>query len=120
PAVQLVFIRAVIGLLVIAPLLWQRHAELRAIRAPWRHAFRVLCSVCALNANFYAITVLPLALVNAIGYMRPIITMLLAIALLGDRISALRWISAAVVLLGVAIAVLPAVSGLTGVAMPLG
>lgn len=118
PPVQMVFLRAAIGLALILPLIWRRRADLLAMRDPWRNAFRVACNAAALTANFHALTALPLAVANAIGYLRPVVTMLLAMALLGERIARRRWIGAAAVAGGVAIAVGPAVAGARGAALP--
>ncbi|WP_322895378.1 MULTISPECIES: DMT family transporter [unclassified Yoonia] len=113
-AIQIVFLRAAVGLVLILPLVWTRRADLWAMHAPWRNAFRVGCNAIALSANFIALTALPLAMVNAIGYVRPIITMLLAVALLRETISLVRWIGSAGIVCGVAIAVVPDLRGSLG------
>ena len=111
-AIQIVFLRAAVGLVLILPLVWTRRADLLAMHAPWRNAFRVGC--IALSANFVALTALPLAMVNAIGYLRPIITTLLAVALLREAISRVRWIGSVGIVCGVAIAVVPDLRGSLG------
>ena len=57
---------------------------------------------------FYAITRLPLALFTAVGFTRPILTMIAAALTLRKIISRDRWAAALVGLLGVIIAVEPA------------
>lgn len=118
PAVQLVFLRSLIGLVLILPLLWHDRAALVSMKAPLRNVFRVMCNAGALTANFVALCALPLAVVNAISYLRPVVTMLLAIALLGEQVPRSRWLAAAGILLGVAIAVGPDVGGVGGSALP--
>ncbi|MDA1076163.1 MAG: DMT family transporter [Proteobacteria bacterium] len=113
-AIQIVFLRAAVGLVLILPLVWTRRADLLAMHAPWRNAFRVGCNAIALSANFVALTALPLAMVNAIGYLRPIITTLLAVALLREAISRVRWIGSVGIVCGVAIAVVPDLRGSLG------
>jgi drug/metabolite transporter (DMT)-like permease len=67
----------------------------------------VLCSTLALNTNFAALTALPLALANAIGFMRPLVVLALATILLGERSGPWRWIGAAIGFLGVLVMVAP-------------
>ncbi|WP_010138290.1 DMT family transporter [Oceanicola sp. S124] len=119
PAVQLVFLRSLLGLLLILPLVWRDRARLRAMQDPLRNGFRVMCNAGALTANFVALGALPLAMVNAVSYLRPVVTMLLAIALLGEQVPRARWIAAAGILAGVALAVGPDLAGAGGTALPL-
>ncbi|SHJ25278.1 DMT family transporter [Wenxinia saemankumensis] len=107
PALQLVFLRAAIGLVLIAPLVWRRRAELSRMGAPWRNAARVACNAAALTLTFSALTLLPLAIVNAIGFTRPLVAMGLAVALLGERVVRAQWLGLAVTLAGVGVIVAP-------------
>lgn len=107
PAVQMVFIRSLIGLVSVLPLAWRHRHALRQTRQWGRHSFRVLCNTLALNANFAALTALPLALANAIGFMRPLVVLALATWLLGERSGVWRWIGAAIGFAGVLIMVSP-------------
>ena len=107
PAVQLVFLRAGVGLLLMLPWIWRyRHAfvGLPDLRL---HALRVAFSATALTASFFAISRLPLALFTAVGFTRPILTMVAAALILREVITRDRWIAAAVGLVGVVIAVNP-------------
>lgn len=107
PAFQLVFIRAAIGLVFILPLIWRHRHHLRDIRHPWRNVSRVTCNAIALSSNFLAIGLLPLATVNAMGFSRPLVTMALAVMMLGETVSRLRWLGAAIAFLGVLVIVSP-------------
>ena len=107
PAVQMVFIRSLIGLVTVLPLAWHHRHALRQTRQWGRHGFRVLCNTLALNANFAALTALPLALVNAIGFMRPLVVLALATWLLGERSGPWRWIGAVIGFVGVTVMVGP-------------
>lgn len=107
PAVQMVFIRSLIGLVSVLPLAWRHRRALRETRQWGGHAFRVLCNTLALNTNFAALTALPLALANAIGFMRPLVVLALATFLLGERSGPWRWIGAAIGFLGVLVMVAP-------------
>lgn len=101
PAFQLVFIRSLIGLMFILPLIWRHRHEMRAVRHPWRNILRISCNAIALSSQFLAYTMLPLAVVNAIGFTRPLLTMALAVAVLGERVSKWRWAGAAIAFGGV-------------------
>lgn len=107
PAIQLVFIRSIIGLIMVAPLAWRYRRAIAGTKRPGRHAFRVGCNAMALTCNFAALTALPLALVNAIGFMRPLIVMVFAVFLLREIVTPIRWIGAVIGLAGVLVMVAP-------------
>lgn len=107
PAVQMVFIRSLVGLVSVLPLAWRQRQALRQTRELRRHVFRVFCNTAALNANFAALTALPLALANAIGFMRPLMVLALATFMLGERSGPWRWIGAGIGFVGVLIMVAP-------------
>ncbi|WP_235891016.1 DMT family transporter [Pararhizobium mangrovi] len=108
PSVQIVFVRALTGFVVIAPLVWARRAAIARTRHGARHIVRVSCNAAALTCNFTALATLPIALVTAIGFCRPLVAMGLAAALLGERVGKRRWIAAAIGLAGVLVAIYPA------------
>jgi Permeases of the drug/metabolite transporter (DMT) superfamily len=110
PAFQLVFIRAMIGLFFILPLIWHHRVELTRIKHPWRNLFRICCNAIALTSNFLAITMLPLAMVNAVGFSRPMVTMGLAVAILGETVSRIRWVGAGLAFIGVLVVMAPGTS----------
>lgn len=121
PAVQMVFIRSLVGLVSVMPLAWRHRKALRQTRHWGRHAFRVFCNTAALNANFAALTALPLALANAIGFMRPLVVLALASLMLGERSGPWRWIGAGVGFVGVLVMVAPGeIAWNTGVLAALG
>ncbi|WP_332711332.1 DMT family transporter [Pelagibacterium mangrovi] len=107
PAIQLVFIRSLIGLISILPLAWRKRRAVLETRQPLRHLFRVACNTIALTCNFTALAALPLALVNAIGFVRPLVVLLFAAWLLGERITRVRWIGTAIGFLGILIILAP-------------
>ncbi|GGL77285.1 DMT family transporter [Wenxinia marina] len=107
PAFQLVFLRAAVGLILIAPLVWGHRDELRRMGDPWRNAGRVACNAAALTLTFTALTMLPLAVVNAVGFTRPLVTMGLAVLLLRERVARSQWGGLAVTLAGVVVIVAP-------------
>ena len=86
PPVQLVFFRAIVGLLLVAPLIWRYRSEVFDGRQMMGHLGRVLCSTLSLSCNYAAIAALPLTLVTVIGFTRPFVILGLAAMLLGERI----------------------------------
>ena len=107
PAFQLVFIRAMIGLIFILPLIWRHRMEMLRVKYPWRNLLRICCNAIALTSNFIAITLLPLATVNAVGFSRPLVTMAMAVAFLGERVSRYRWAGACLAFAGVLVVIGP-------------
>lgn len=107
PAFQLVFIRAMIGLLFILPLIWRHRHHIRHTRHPWQNISRVSCNAIALTSQFMAYTLLPLAVVNALSFSRPLITMAMAVAFLGETVSRLRWVGATFAFAGVLVMLAP-------------
>lgn len=107
PAVQLVFIRALIGLVLILPLIWRHRRALAHPRDPLRNIMRISCNAVALTSNFIALTMMPLVLVNALGFTRPLVSMLMAVFMLGERVGRWRWIGAVFAFVGVLIMLAP-------------
>lgn len=107
PALQMVFVRALLGLTFILPLIWTHRAALRRPKKPLRNLMRISCNAIALSMNFVALGLLPLAVVNAVGFTRPLVTMVLAVALLGESVSRLRWAGAAGAFCGVLVMLAP-------------
>ena len=107
PATQIVFIRALVGLILILPMVWARRAAFRHLPDVKLHLIRVGFSVVALTASFFAIPRVPLATFTAVGFTRPLITMVMAAILLREVIGRRRWGAAGVAFLGILIAVNP-------------
>ena len=107
PAVQLVFIRCLIGLLLILPVLLRQGRSALRTRQPWLQMLRVTLNVGAVTANFHAVTHAPLATVNTIGFARPAVLVLLAMLVLGERPGAARWAATAIGFLGVLVVLDP-------------
>ncbi|NCO22638.1 MAG: DMT family transporter [Rhodobacterales bacterium] len=121
PPTQLVFLRAMVGLILLAPWLWRGRALFGRIEDKAIHMLRVALSIITLTASFYAIARLPFATFTAMNFTRPIVTMVLAALVLRETIGKARWAAAAVALVGVVIAVnpdaLPAGNGLPALAL---
>jgi len=107
PATQIVFLRALVGLILIAPMAWRRRAAFRALEDVPLHIVRVGFAVTGLTASFFAIPRVPMATFTAVSFTRPLITMVLAAILLKEVIGRRRWGAAGVAFLGILIAVNP-------------
>eukprot|EP00903_Cladosiphon_okamuranus_P002340 g2338.t1 len=104
---QLVFFRALTGLVVMLPWVISSAGEFRRVDRLPLHLMRVAASTIALTAGFFAIARLPLALITVVNFTRPILTMVMAVLVLREVIGPRRWIAAAIAFAGVVIAVSP-------------
>ena len=123
PAVQMVFLRAVVGLAVLAPWLWMGRRSLRRSLpdGPVRlHLARVGLSATALGTSFYAIAQVPFALFTAIGFTRPLVMMAMAALFLAERITPRQVLAGVAGLAGVIIAVQPLEGGISPGLLALG
>ncbi|WP_245190888.1 DMT family transporter [Jannaschia formosa] len=107
PAAQLVFLRALTGLVLISPWIWLARRRFAEARAPGLHLARVGMSTLALTCSFYAVARVPLALFTALNFTRPLVMIALAALFLGERAGPARWGAGALGLVGVAVAVDP-------------
>jgi S-adenosylmethionine uptake transporter len=107
PPVQVVFIRALVGLVMMLPWTLAGRWSFAGTADLPLHALRVLLSTITLTASFYAIARVPLALFTAINFTRPFVLMLMAALFLGERIGRRRWLAAAIGFAGVLVAVNP-------------
>ena len=107
PAAQVVFFRALVGLIVISPLIWRQRQAFRDVPQLPLHILRVALAALTLIASFFAIARLPLAVFTAISFTRPVITMLMVAVTLREVIGLRGWLAACVALVGIVIAVNP-------------
>lgn len=117
PAFQLVFIRAFIGLLFIIPLIWRHRYHIRNVHHPWRNLNRVICNAIALISQFIAYALMPLALVNALGFARPLVTMFFAALMLKETINKWQWTGAIIAFFGVMLIISPGSNIVWGVGL---
>jgi S-adenosylmethionine uptake transporter len=107
PAIQLVFLRSLVGFMSVAPLMWRHRAKLTNLSNIRNHLARVGFNSIALTMNFAAFAALPLALVTAIGFTRPLIQLVMAALILGESVSRTRYVFTAFGFIGIMIIVQP-------------
>jgi S-adenosylmethionine uptake transporter len=102
-----VFLRSLVGLVSVLPLVWKHRREFAHLSNVRRQLIRVAFNSAALTFNFAAFATLPLALVTAIGFTRPLILLALAAVMLGEIVSRFRYLMAVLGFGGVLIMVRP-------------
>lgn len=71
------------------------------------HFGRSLCGWAGISCLFAAVAVIPLADATAISFLSPLVTMLLAVPLLGERVGLWRWGAAGIAFCGALILIQP-------------
>lgn len=110
---QVMLLRSTIGMAMLWPLVHAAGglAAMRTDRLP-QHALRNAVHYAAQYGWFVALTLIPLAQVVAIEFTMPIWSAVLAVALLGERMSGRKWSAVLLGLVGVAVIVRPGTGGL--------
>ena len=109
PPGEAVFFRSFLALpVIIAWLAWREElgTGLRT-NNPMGHLWRGMFGVSAMACGFAALGLLPLPEVTVLGYAAPILTVILAALLLGERIRLFRISAVVIGLVGVVIVMLP-------------
>jgi drug/metabolite transporter (DMT)-like permease len=109
PLGQIAFYRSVVTLLpIFAWILWEgRAAEVFRMRHLARHFPRGVFGSIAMILSFVALACLPLADAILLGYTTPLMTVILAIVMLKERVPGYRWAAALLGTAGVVIALSP-------------
>lgn len=107
PVAQIVFLRAAIGLLLLSPWVLRHRAAFAAVPDWPLQILRIGLSAATLTASYFAISRVPLALFTTMNFTRPLVVMVLAALLLGERVTPKQWLAAAVAMVGVVIAIDP-------------
>lgn len=107
PTIQIVFIRAATGMILLLPWVVSAQSSFTNITDWPLHIGRVFLSTLALSCGYYAVAHVPLALFTAFNYLRPAMLMIMATLLLGEFIGMRRWAAVALGFIGVLIALQP-------------
>lgn len=106
-SIQLVFLRACVGLLLILPFVLSSRVDLQLFSNIKLQLLRSALAAIALSFSFYAVSQLPIAFFTTLNFTRPLVLMFFAYILLREHISGMRWVAGAMGLLGAAIAANP-------------
>ena len=107
PVAQIVFLRAMIGLLLLSPWILRNRAAFAVVPDLPLQILRIALSAATLTASYFAISRVPLALFTTMNFTRPLVVMVLAALLLRERITPAQWGAAALAMVGVVIAIDP-------------
>lgn len=115
PLGQIVFFRSAVALIpLVLFLMWTRDfpGGLRTKR-PMAHVLRCLLGCTALFASFASLAYLPLAHAIIIGFLAPILAVVLARFILGEEVTKLRWFAVVFGFVGVLVLVVPKLTAIT-------
>lgn len=107
PVGELVFFRSFFALLPVFVWVAWRDGDIRSVVTVFRtsrissHATRSAIGVCGMFLGFSALALLPIADATAIGYAAPLLTVVFAVLLLGEKVHVFRWSAVVVGLAGV-------------------
>ncbi len=109
---EVVFLRNLCACLMLLPLLaWRGASLLHSDQLPL-YGVRVLVSLLSMQAWFYALSLIPIGEVTAIGFLAPVFGTIGAILLLGERVRLRRWTAVIVGFLGAMIILRPGMAPL--------
>jgi drug/metabolite transporter (DMT)-like permease len=119
---QIIFFRTFFALIPVLGLLYWQGGTVAALATTRikAHAFRSGAGTCAMFFGFSALLLLPLADATAIGFAAPVISVILAVFILGEAVRIYRWAAVAVGFAGVMMMVWPHLGGGTGVSQAWG
>ena len=106
---QVVLIRSIVAVLVLAPFLWHRGftQQVLKVERPWLQFARVVFSTAEVFAFYYAVAFLPLADVMTYWLAAPIYVAAVSPFLLGEKVGWRRWTAIAIGFSGVVVALEP-------------
>lgn len=107
PSWQIVFLRALVGLVLLLPWVWRERQAFATIEHWGLQILRIALSTVTLTASFFAVARLPLALFMTMNFTRPLALIAMAAFVLGEKVPMVRWVAGAVGLIGILIAVSP-------------
>ena len=107
---QIAFFRFLTALILMLPLLAWRGFPLLRSNAPKLYAVRAVISLFSMTAWFYAISLIPLGELTAIGFLSPLFGTLAAIVILSEKVRLRRWTALIVGFIGAMIMLRPGIS----------
>jgi drug/metabolite transporter (DMT)-like permease len=113
PAFEVAFFRALIGFLVLSPLLLTSGLRLLATNRPKLHAIRGLINGISMLCFFTGVTMTPLAELTALSFTAPIFATVLAMLFLGEKVGPRRWAAIMVGFAGTVVILRPGLIDIT-------
>src|SRR5450432_3216681 len=110
---QLLWLRACVALIVLAPAIWRHRAAFWRLERPWLQLVRVILSTLEVAAFFLATVYLPLADVITYYLACPIFVTALSAIVLREKVGWRRWSAVVVGFCGVLIALQPSAQTVT-------
>lgn len=107
PVVEILFIRQIIVLVIISPVIFRNFDTVFKTKNYGMHSLRVALSIVAMYTGFSAVVNMPLAEVTAISFARILFTTILAIIFLKEVIGFRRWSSILIGFVGVLVIIRP-------------
>lgn len=116
PLAQVVFARSFFALIVLILWLMWRGEFPRAIytKRLWGHVGRCVIGSTGMFLGFLSLALLPLADATALGYVAPLMTVVLAALLLGETVRVYRWSAVALGFAGVVVMLYDHIGGAPG------
>ena len=111
PAAEVAFMRNVIAVTALLPLMLMRGRELFATENLPLYGLRCVFSTVSMTSWFCALALIPLGQLTAIGFLAPLFGTLAAIVILGEVVRARRWTALCVGFAGAMIILRPTTSG---------
>lgn len=99
PSVELVFIRSIVGAICCAFFL--KYNKIAFV--PNKHSYLIsvtLTSIFALLFYYYSIQKMTFGMALSLQYLSPFIVMIIAVIFLNEKVKAMQWLSAVLVILG--------------------
>jgi drug/metabolite transporter (DMT)-like permease len=109
---QIVFFRNLFGMIVFLPLVLRSGFGFMATERLPMHLLRAGLNVMAMSTFFMALSMTPLARVNALAFTAPLFTAVLTVLLLGERFHLRRWSAIFFGFLGATVILRPGVSSI--------
>ena len=116
PTVEIVFVRALVGLFLIVPILARGGLARLRTRRLGMHFARTAFAFAAMLSMYYGLIHIPVGDVTALSFLIPVFCTLAAGLVLRERVDAARWAATAVGFLGALVIVRP---GLASVSPPM-
>lgn len=104
---QIVFLRNCFCLLMLMPMLWVRGPSIALTQSHRLYGIRVSISLVSMTIWFSTLAIIPLAELQAIGFLAPLFATAFAILLLGERVTPHRWMALAAGLAGALVILRP-------------